>query len=200
MKLKQLFLEILSERKQVGKVYHFTTLRNAVFIVKTNLIKASRATKNINEPTISTTRDKNFSKHRSVSIQIGGADIAFALNGDSLSDRYEVRPYDDAYVSADKEYDEDDKQAFGDEQEELWYGKKLQSDGGFANIKKYTFLVIFSKRFKKTLVSNPKDFRYTDDIIDVFPNLLDVNVSPIEKMNEIKSWFESNGFRVEFEK
>lgn len=200
MKLKQLFLEILSERKQVGKVYHFTTLRNAVFIVKTNLIEANQATQNINKPTISTTRDKNFSKHRPGSLQIGGADVAFALNGDSLSDRYEVRPYDDAYRTANKEYDDGDKEAFGDEQEELWYGKKLQSDGGFANIKKYTFLVIFSKRFKKTLVQDPSRFRFKDDIIDVFPNLLDVNVSPIEKMNEIKSWFESNGFRVEFEK
>lgn len=200
MKLKQIFLEILAERKQVGKVYHFTTLRNAVFIVKTNLIKATEATRNIRGETVSTTRDKNFSKNRSGPIQISGADVAFVLNGDSLSDRYEVRPYDDSYSTTDKEYDASDKLEFGDEQEELWYGKKLESDGGFANIKKYTFSILFSKRFKKALVSDPTNFRQHRDIIDIFPNLLDVNASPIEEMNEIKSWFESNGFRVEFEK
>lgn len=205
MKLRNILKEVLTERKQVGRVYHFTNFNSALQIVQSNLIKASRATKNIDGKTISTTRDNKFSKSRMNNDRLatGGIDVSFALNGDLLSDRYQVMPYDDAYDKTDKEFDLDDKEAFGDEMEEVWYGKTLEGEGGFRNMKKYVFDVTLTKYFLKTLVQSPEKLKpkYGENKVDeLFPDIYDVSISPQEKIKQIKDFFEKEGFVVKLEK
>lgn len=204
MKLKTVLSEILSESKQVGIVYHFTSLYGAIKIVEDNRIKAGRATKNINGKTISTTRNKHFSKQRiDGELQIQGAYFAFELDGTALSNRYKVKPYDDTYDAAEKEYDEDDKIAFGDEQEEVWFGNALEGDGGFKNVKRFVNKIIITKKFKKDLLYSPNKLSNSSDksfVDSVFPNMDKIDSSPVDKMNEIINFFKSKGFVVELEK
>lgn len=202
MKLKQILNEVINEAKQVGIVYHFTTLNNAILIVNYNHLKGYRATKNINGRTVSTTRDKNFSKRRGDQLSISGADIVFVLDGNKLSNIYQVKPYDDTFDVADQEYDEDDRLNFGDEQEEIWYGKNIERDMGFKNLNKFVLKIIFTKRFIQKCFNNPKKLYVTgeDKITPLFGTDEDFDLAPTKKVNEIKNWFESQGYKVEFEK
>lgn len=203
MKLKKILNQVITERKQVGTVYHFTSLNSALQIVLSDNIRAATVTKNINQPTVSTTRDKHFSKSRmNTPLSISGADIAFVLNGDSLSDRYEVMPYDDTYVKSWKKFDTIDKEAFGDEREELWYGKQIQSDKGFKNVKKYTMYVIFTKRFLNKLLDADKlrPPHGTDKVDELFNDMYDASVSPQKKLKDVTDFFEKQGYTVKIEK
>jgi hypothetical protein len=88
MKLKRILNEIIKEGKQVGTVYHFTNLYAAIKILDTDLLKADSATRNIQGITVSTTRNKTFSKQRlGQSLQISGDDVGFELDGNSMSNR-----------------------------------------------------------------------------------------------------------------
>jgi hypothetical protein len=205
MKLKKILYEVLTERKQVGRVYHFTNLLAAGKILQSNLLKASHSTKNISGKTISTTRDKNFSKQRLGDIlQISGDDVKFELDGTKLSDRYEVKPYDDAFDVQDQEYDADDKEHFGDEMEEVWFGKALESDSGFRNFKNYILSVIFTKKLQSHL-SDPNKLKSklhgSDkiDVVNMYPFLFDTSLSDDVKLTKLKAVFEKYGVIVKFE-
>lgn len=151
--LVQLFNEItLKERKQVGEVYHFTRLTSLFGILDKNLLKLgsfvphdSRQGGKQYKGTISTTRDKNFVTTREKSfsmIKISGDQVYLVLDGDKLSDRYQVSPYND---------NPQQEKGYGDEQEELWYGKQLEKDRGFKDIRKYVKKVVLTKKFQKEL-------------------------------------------------
>lgn len=162
---------------------------------------AYKATKNIKGRTISTTRDKNFSKTRDGALQISGADIAFKLDGNKLSNRYKVMPYDDTYDQSDKEYNPNDVKSFGDEQEEVWYGDTLDSYRGFKNLKNYVIEIILTKRFLKLLVKSSKFIAaFVKDEAILHDYINDYNNSPSEKLNVIKKWYENHGYKVEIEK
>ena len=202
MKLRNILNEIINEAKQVGIVYHFTTLNNSIPIIKTNHLKAYHATKNVEGRTVSTTRDKYFSKRRGDQLSISGADIIFVLDGNKLSNVYQVRPYDDTYDAADREYDEDDRLDFGDEQEEIWYGKNIQRDLGFRNLDRFVLKLIFTKRLVDKIFSNPKKLFITgeDQVSPIFGDVNSFELNPKEKIEEIKKWFEGKGYTVEIEK
>ena len=206
MKLKKILNEILTERKQVGTVYHFTDLYSSIKIVETDILKSARVTKNIDGETVSTTRNKNFVNHRDgETLQISGGDIGFELDGNALSARYKVMPYDDTFDQSDMEYDVDDKEQFGDEMEELWFGNALKRDGGFTNLKKYVTAIIITKKFKNKLINSPNDIgnnlinKAKTDLLFKFPTLYDEDVSAIDKLNQIKKFFTNNGFTVKIE-
>jgi hypothetical protein len=120
----------LNEAKQVGTVYHFTSISSALQIIADNKLGK-------NDTTISTTRDKNFvvSGPRAVS----GNEISFILDGDKLSERYKTTPYD---------YNNDNPgEEVGDEQEETIWGKRLEKQGGIKDIKSYIKGIILTKHF-----------------------------------------------------
>lgn len=202
MKLRKIYESILGEGKQVGKVYHFTSLNNAIKIVKNDHLKGFHATKNIKGRTVSTTRDKNFSRRRGDQLSISGADITFELDGNKLSNVYQVMPYDDTYDKDAGEYEDEDRINFGDEQEEVWYGKKLEQDVGFKNFSKYVSKVIFTKRFINKVFQKPEKLfvRGEDSITDLFGNVNDFLIDGRGKINQIKQYFEQNGYKVELEK
>lgn len=76
---------ILQEAKQVGTLYHSTTLKGLINILQTNTIKSSL------ETGISFTRNKNFIYNNHPFILV--------LDGDKLSENYKVQPFDYAPFS-----------------------------------------------------------------------------------------------------
>jgi hypothetical protein len=85
MKLTHILKEII-EAKQVGDVYHFTSLKNLYGILKDGFIKPN------DENQISTTRNKQMDL---TTFPAGGnaALIMLTLDGDKISNRYKIRPF-----------------------------------------------------------------------------------------------------------
>ena len=79
--------ESLNEGKQVGILYHVTSPERYKQIMDQNMLKGGLVTINGKETLgISTTRNKNF--------KYGGNTVQIALDGDKLSNRYKIKPYD----------------------------------------------------------------------------------------------------------
>ncbi len=79
-------IDLLNEGKQVGILYHFTSLSGGESIIKSNTLKP------INYDFISLTRDKNLYK---TSDHIEGGLVRLTLDGDKLSDNFKIKPYDE---------------------------------------------------------------------------------------------------------
>lgn len=84
--------DILVEAKQVGKLYHFTSLQNLRTVLKNNKLGVFRSYET--DYYISTTRDKNFglrlrnTKFRhSVPLK-----VRITLDGDKISENYRIEP------------------------------------------------------------------------------------------------------------
>lgn len=143
-------IELLSELKSVGDVYHFTNYDGMIGILVDNKLKAWTAT--YNKPytaTVSTTRDKNYLNSRIMNgkgTAITGNEVMFVLNGDLLSSNYKTDAYDDTYSVQDKMYRPSTKK-WGDEAEQIWYGSKIDKDNGIANIKRYIKKIVLTQIF-----------------------------------------------------
>lgn len=81
MKSFQLF-----EAKQLGNLYHFTTIRHLLEILDSDKIQGNEDPK---YSEISLTRDKNFYKRT----RVIPTECYLKLDGDKLSDKYKIRPY-----------------------------------------------------------------------------------------------------------
>ena len=118
----------LDEAKQVGILYHWTSLKNLEDIIKTNTIHPTYSEFDDEDNGVSLTRSKN--KH-----QFGiseAADCVIVLDGDKLSNNYKIKPYNDLEVA---QYDD-----FGvfDEMEERLLGS-------IKNLNKYVIKIILYK-------------------------------------------------------
>jgi hypothetical protein len=106
-------IDILNEAKQVGTLYHFTTFSSLLNILKTNTLKASNKFEKDKPPTVSLTRDKLG--------DIGGVGgsgtktVRISIDGDKLSNKYKITPYN--YYSNYPDYKESE-----DEMEEIIQG------------------------------------------------------------------------------
>jgi len=202
MKLKPILENIINERKNIGIVYHFTDLHGLVSIVNDNRINISNATRRY-RGSVSTTRDKNFSKHRSGKTIGAWPFFAIVLDGNRLSDRYQVRSNDDT-VGKWGNIDLVDRYNWGDEMEETWYGDILKKDRGFANVKKYIIKIIITKQFQNSLINHRDRIidQYKDDnISNLFGDPDDPELDAIKFMNNIINWIKENLNReVELEK
>lgn len=132
LKFSEIYNLIL-EGKQVGDVYHFTTLEGLEGILTDNRIGGS-TTNRLDLYGVSTTRDKKFFKERirrgNNKLPFGGNSIMITLDGDLLSDTYRTKPHADAKSKVEIE-------EWGDEREQLWYGPKISKDSGIKNIRRY---------------------------------------------------------------
>lgn len=114
LKIIKLLKGTLKESKQVGQLYHFTSVGNAMKILNSGTLLKSKkpeallkVTKNVNMPPemqyrreynpdavklnfISFTRDKYF--HKGERDSVNAVDIAFIVDGDKLSHRYKIIP------------------------------------------------------------------------------------------------------------
>jgi len=94
--------QYIAERKQVGKLYHYTSFRSLLKILQLNHLLGQRMAhdSNITLYGVSTTRNKNFHKKSNKDwqgyfIKNGiPLDVRITLNGDKLSDKYPIRPFD----------------------------------------------------------------------------------------------------------
>jgi hypothetical protein len=89
MKLIDILLEVLTEGKQVGILYHFTDYGSALDIIKNGFVLKKTGEKNSSEDFISLTRNKNL-----YSPTVSG-EVRFTIDGDGLSDRYKIQPFAD---------------------------------------------------------------------------------------------------------
>lgn len=197
MKLKSIYKTVLSESKNVGIVYHFTSLGRAVKILEQDLLKSNTISRIVSRPTVSTTRDKNYIKNRQAA-QIRGNDIGFVLDGTAMSANYKVMPVNDASGFDQAEI------SWGDEQEEIWYGKKLESDGGIKNIKKFIKKVIITKPGYE-LITKPAVFNMKQSTIDkdqVISNIADLSQisDNRKKLKLVIEYFKKFGIEVEIYK
>jgi hypothetical protein len=96
--LKQIIKEevhrVLSEGKQVGTLYHYTTLKNAIQILKDNALKRSTEPQ---EDEYGGERDGiSFTRFSHTNI-LGSSDdrlsVRLKLDGDKLSNKYKILPY-----------------------------------------------------------------------------------------------------------
>ena len=106
-----MILRNLFSAKQVGTLYHYTSISNLMYILDEGILKGGDARRMFHpmdrhfSPSrytfLSTTRDKNF--HRTYR---GGISLhcRLALDGDRISERYKVLPYD--YFWDDQDPDE----------------------------------------------------------------------------------------------
>ena len=103
------FRQFISEGKQVGIVYHYTTVDILSRILADDSLRGGGNG-------ISVTRDQNFHKHYRIGMK--GRQCRLELDGDEISNRYKVRPYNDfsEYHSDAEPYRHKESH---DEQEEL---------------------------------------------------------------------------------
>lgn len=100
----KLFKKFITEAKQVGILYHYTTIGNALKITRDNRLNRSFDTDE-NMDFISFTRDKNFhTVEDRITSGITGLDCRFVVDGDKLTNNYKIKPYD--YYKGEYENDE----------------------------------------------------------------------------------------------
>ena len=81
-------IDLLKEAKQVGVLYHYTTLENLKNIIRENKLKAYN-----HPPSISFTRVMN--DYLEMWFGAGEGSYILVINGDMLSHNYRIRPYRD---------------------------------------------------------------------------------------------------------
>lgn len=86
MKYVHTYESFLNEAKQISTVYHYTTILSLLKILDDDVLGDKSLGKYAR---VSLTRDKNFQKRT----KIIPAECRITINGDKLSNRYKVQPY-----------------------------------------------------------------------------------------------------------
>ena len=173
------------EGKQVGVLYHFTGLSFALSIVDDNKLYAGNQHSS-KFMSLSFTRNKNFINVNNQRSSIGGNDVAFIVNGDKLTDKYQIKPIHD-------------KTNFGDEFEEIVYGKVLEKNRGIVNFNQYSNQILLSPQMLRKLkgeiplIKRSSKFDYL--IYKSFGEDFD-EISYNQKVARMKDWFKSKGFSI----
>lgn len=88
------FKQHIIEAKQVGILYHYTSLYGLLRILQDNKIHRGKFSY------VSLTRDKFFHKHGRFGISL---DVRLILDGDKLSNNYKIKPFNYWQIVKDKE-------------------------------------------------------------------------------------------------
>jgi hypothetical protein len=83
-------LKEITEGKQVGTLYHWTTLKNLIDIIKINRLNPGHHSSGASNY-ISTTRSKDKTQFEIAE----DSDAALVLDGDKISNRHKIIPYHD---------------------------------------------------------------------------------------------------------
>lgn len=76
-------VDLLNEAKQVGTIYHFTSLNNLLPILKSGVLVSTKGRKYV-----SFTRNKNLTN-----LGVENSQVRFTIDGDNLSNKYKLIPY-----------------------------------------------------------------------------------------------------------
>jgi hypothetical protein len=100
MKHLHTFESFLTEAKQVGVIYHYTTFENGLKILQSNELKGADAADSTHANlvyAVSFTRDKRFHNNHNVGFDVGSfgqrPQVRFTVDGDKLSNKFKVQPY-----------------------------------------------------------------------------------------------------------
>jgi hypothetical protein len=105
-------LNIINEAKQVGDLYHFTTMKNLPYILQNDCLRdiKSSGEEKIFSPKkyyISFTRNKNFNKvaqifnlRTGINFNDSGCVCRIKLNGDKISNNFSIEPVRDSAFSS----------------------------------------------------------------------------------------------------
>lgn len=161
-------IDLLNEGKQVGSLYHFTSLSGGEDIIKSNTLKP------INYDSISLTRDKNLYK---ISDYIEGGLVRLTLDGDKLSNNFKIKPYD-----------EDQRKIYGNFESEERIDKPIK------NIKDYIikidiildFYEYINRNYPELLFYEPQEIK---NAVSIFKSSR-IPFSILLKNNEVdlKTW------------
>ena len=136
---------LLSEAKQVGTLYHFTSYPKMIKIIEDGLVLKSPTPKGH----ISFTRNKGM-----VSDTISQS-VRMTIDGDKLSERYKTEPYADTQAGYGRKVGRKDSVGFtGDESEERISGQKYPNG---VDISKALIVVSVKKITKSFDIDNPED-------------------------------------------
>lgn len=181
------FKEFINEGKQVGEIYHFTSLVNAMKILKKDMLRGTiRRTMPTAPYGVSFTRDKNFNLKGTRFIR--GTDIRFSVDGDKLSNRYKIHPH--AFLG-----DKTDPKSYiyrknlGDEMEEFL----ITPNKGINNFSKYINSITLN--FNEMLSGGkiqvaPFDRNYLESLN------IDIDVPPNGFMKQIEEYFRRTKFKI----
>lgn len=95
------FKEFLNESKQVGSLYHFTSIEGLRNILSNNVL-------GVYGRPVSLTRDKNLHKN-SAADSLGGVRFSLEIDGDKLSNRHKIVPYKDTIWLKRKETESEER-------------------------------------------------------------------------------------------
>lgn len=113
-RLSRLERLILNEAKQVGTLYHICALQDYIkYIAPKDQLKASGEYMNFlygDDDYVSFTRNKNYNTSHGKSDDTN-VFVRLVVDGDKLSERYKIGPYNDAYW--DRSSEDEDGRAFG---------------------------------------------------------------------------------------
>ena len=163
------FKELFKEGKNIGYLYHFTSIKNALLIVKQNkllpgntgIISFSRSKSLIHYPT-------DFSKQ-----------ISFIIDGNKLSNNYRLTPYSYHYL------DQNVVNKTDEMEERLDTGKMIN------DIKKYIIkIIIYKNLYYSSIVNNVKN-----NII--YSKLLGKSIDYEVNIEDIVSFFKINKIETE---
>ena len=135
----------LSEGKQVGILYHYTTFDKLIKILTTNELQSIKTSK-----MVSFTRDKHFHAHSRFGIPVDQCRLV--LDGDYIGENYKVTPYNDFPAAP--------RHGQNDEREERILGP-------LRNLDKYLLKVqIFSGRLRSIFENEDNIFIYAGTALD----------------------------------
>lgn len=153
---KILFEAKILESKQVGVLYHYTSLENIYKILLTNRLESGDAgmqSDSYDGLFISTTRDKNFHNQKRT---IDSTECRIVLNGDKISNRYKIIPHN--------QIDYDKTRSNNTESEEA-----ILSDV-ISNLNNYIIRIDFFKHPNKNIINflnkNKINYKAMNDFIN----------------------------------
>ena len=158
IKLIDLLNEI-TEGKQVGDIYHYTTFNNGFKILQSNQLQSTEAADSTRANPIyavSFTRDKKFHNNHNIGFDVSTfgqrPQVRFTVDGDKLSNKYKIQPY--AQIGGSGRFEKEQEEF---EAEERAVSNKLFTISILTYIKSVDILVEYKKPHKKDL-SGEYDF------------------------------------------
>lgn len=140
------FDTFINEAKEVGTLYHFTTITNLVQIIKSNSLRGSER-KDLNKNAVSFTREKYLPFVIQTKLSGGTPEVVIVIDGDKLTNRYKTQPYQ--YGGSTKgKAGEKIRKNVGDEREEIVLADKIEKLDLY--IKKIYFIDVSFKNFEPT--------------------------------------------------
>ena len=177
-----------NESKQVGKLYHYTFLIHALQIVNDNVMKVGQL-----HESISFTRDQNFHK-TSFIFKKEHRDVRIVFDGDKLSEKYKIRPYD--YFG-----DLKGKSSKNDQKVEFQAEEMIKEN--ITDVKKYIISIDLPDPNHYDTILNTYGFEVNNFMkkMRLDPPYEEKYVELEERLGmtmDAKEYFESKGFKVNF--